>query len=103
MKYVVLIYSNPATWASLPAEEAEQVIKVHNDLIDELTGSGEFVNIYRLAHAGNGRAGHHLPGRLRRHLVRQPDRLGQPGHRRGRRVARAWLSAVFARARTRDA
>ncbi len=55
MKYVVLIYSNPATWASLPAEEAEQVIKVHNDLIAELTASGEFCNIYRLADAATAR------------------------------------------------
>jgi hypothetical protein len=55
MKYVVLIYSNPVTWAALPAEEADRVIKVHNDLIDELTESGEFLNIYRLAHAGNAR------------------------------------------------
>jgi hypothetical protein len=55
MKYVVLIYSNPATWAALPAGEADRVIEVHHDLIDELTGSGEFLNIYRLAHAGNAR------------------------------------------------
>jgi hypothetical protein len=55
MKYVVLIYSNPAAWASLPSEEADRVVKVHNDLIDELTGSGEFLNIYRLAGAGTAR------------------------------------------------
>jgi hypothetical protein len=55
MKYVVLIYSNPATWGTLPAGEAERVIKVHNDLIDELTASGEFVGIYRLADASNAR------------------------------------------------
>ena len=55
MKYVVLIYSNPATWRSLPASEAERVIRVHNDLIDELTASGEFVGIYRLADASNAR------------------------------------------------
>ena len=55
MKYVVLIYSNPATWRALPAEEADRVIKVHNDLIDELTASGEFVGIYRLADASNAR------------------------------------------------
>ena len=55
MKYVVLIYSNPATWATLPAEETGRVIKVHNDLIDELTRSGEFVNIYRLADVANAR------------------------------------------------
>jgi len=51
MKYVVLIYSNPATWRALPAEEVDRVITVHNDLIDELTASGEFLGIYRLADA----------------------------------------------------
>jgi len=55
MKYVVLIYSNPAAWSALPAGEADRVLQVHNDLIDELTGSGELLNIYRLAHAGNAR------------------------------------------------
>ena len=55
MKYVVLIYSNPATWRALPAEEADRVITVHNDLIDELTASGEFLSIYRLADATNAR------------------------------------------------
>ena len=55
MKYVVLIYSNPATWGTLPAEETGQVIKLHNDLIDELTRSGEFVNLYRLADVANTR------------------------------------------------
>ncbi len=53
MKYVVLIYTNPATWAGLPAEEQDRVIKVHYDLIDELTASGEFIGIYRLAHGEN--------------------------------------------------
>ena len=55
MKYVVLIYSNPTTWRALPADEADRVIKVHNDLIDELTASGEFLSIYRLADATNAR------------------------------------------------
>jgi hypothetical protein len=49
VKYVLLIYSNPATWAALPPEEADRVVRVHNDLIEELTASGEFRNIYRLA------------------------------------------------------
>lgn len=39
MKYVVLIYTNPATWQSLAPAEAERVIRVHNDLIGELTTS----------------------------------------------------------------
>ena len=53
MKYVVLIYTNPATWGGMPTHEQDRVIKVHNDLIDELTASGEFLNIYRMAHGGN--------------------------------------------------
>ena len=55
MKYVVLLYSNPATWGELPAGEAERVIELHNDLIGELTASGEFVGIRRLADASNAR------------------------------------------------
>jgi hypothetical protein len=55
VKYVVLLYSNPAARAALPAEEAERVIELHHDLIEELTGSGEFVGIHRLADAGNAR------------------------------------------------
>jgi hypothetical protein len=49
VKYVILIYSNPATWRSLPPAETERIMAVHNDLIAELTESGEFVGIYRLA------------------------------------------------------
>jgi hypothetical protein len=49
VKYVILIYSNPATWRSLPPAETERIIDVHNTLIAELTESGEFVGIYRLA------------------------------------------------------
>jgi Domain of unknown function (DUF1905) len=52
---VVLIYRNSATWRALPAGEADRVVKLHNDLIDELTASGEFVGIHRLADAGNAR------------------------------------------------
>jgi hypothetical protein len=55
VKYVVLIYSNPATWGALPPAEADRVIRVHNDLIDELTASGEFLNLYRLADAATTR------------------------------------------------
>jgi hypothetical protein len=56
VKYVVLIYSNPATWGALPPEEKDRVIRVHNDLIEELTASGEFVGIYRLADPANARS-----------------------------------------------
>jgi hypothetical protein len=62
MRYVVLIYSNPATWQALPAAEVDQVIKVHNDLIEELTESGEFLSIYRLADAANTKTTARLNG-----------------------------------------
>jgi hypothetical protein len=55
MKYVALIFSNPAVWEALPADEVEQVIKVHNDLIEELTASGELLGVYRLAGAATAR------------------------------------------------
>jgi hypothetical protein len=55
MKCVVLLYSNPATWGELPAGEAERAIELHNDLIGELTASGELVGIRRLADASNAR------------------------------------------------
>ena len=55
MKYVVLIYSNPATWQALPAEEANRVIKEHFIVIDELTRSGELLNQFGLADPSNTR------------------------------------------------
>lgn len=49
MKYVVLIYSNPATWEALPAEEADRVIRDHFVVIGELEKSGELVSRFGLA------------------------------------------------------
>ena len=43
VKYVVLIYSNPSIWQSLPPEEADRVIKDHFVIIDELTATGELL------------------------------------------------------------
>ena len=53
MKYVILIYSNPATWEALPPEEAERVIKDHFVVIDELTRTGELVSQFGLSHVEN--------------------------------------------------
>ena len=55
MKYVVLIYSNPATWQALPAAEAERVIREHFVVIDELTRSGELLSQFGLADPSNTR------------------------------------------------
>jgi hypothetical protein len=53
VKYVVLIYSNPATWEALPPEEAERVIKDHFVVIDELTRSGELLSRFGLSDPTN--------------------------------------------------
>ena len=55
MKYVVLIYSNPATWQALPAEEADRVIREHFVVIDELTKSGELLSQFGLSDASNSK------------------------------------------------
>jgi hypothetical protein len=49
VKYVVLIYSNPTTWQSLPPEEADRVIRDHFVVIDELTRTGELLSQFGLS------------------------------------------------------
>jgi hypothetical protein len=53
MKYVVLIYSNPATWEVLPAAERDRVMGIHNTLIKQLTESGELLRVDGLTHPMN--------------------------------------------------
>jgi hypothetical protein len=55
VKYVVLIYSNPATWEALPKEEAGRVLGEHFALIDQLTRTGELLSQFGLADASNAR------------------------------------------------
>ena len=50
VKYVVLIYSNPATWESMPPAERDRVLGIHNRIIGELTESGELLRVDGLAH-----------------------------------------------------
>jgi hypothetical protein len=49
VKYVILIYSNPTTWQSLPPEEADRVIRDHFVVIDELTKTGELLSQFGLS------------------------------------------------------
>lgn len=49
MKYVVLIYANPATWESIPKEEQDRVLGEHWDVIRELEKSGEMVSRFGLS------------------------------------------------------
>jgi hypothetical protein len=43
MKYMLLIYSSPATWNALSQQEREQMERDHTALIEELVASGEWV------------------------------------------------------------
>jgi hypothetical protein len=45
VKYVVLIYSNPATWEALPEAERNRVLGIHNTMIKELTETGELIRV----------------------------------------------------------
>ena len=53
MKYVVMIYSNPSTWESMPRAERDRVLGIHNRLIKELTESGELLRVDGLARPTN--------------------------------------------------
>lgn len=53
VKYVVLIYNNPKVWEELPRSEQDRVLGIHNQLIKELTESGEMLRVDGLAHPIN--------------------------------------------------
>jgi hypothetical protein len=45
MKYVVLIYSNPATWETLPEGERNRVLGIHNAMLKQLAETGELIRM----------------------------------------------------------
>lgn len=49
VKYVLLIYSNPESWASLSAEQREGLGRAHEELTRELTEQGLLVSAAGLA------------------------------------------------------
>jgi hypothetical protein len=53
VKYVVLIYSNPSLWETMPAPERDRVLGIHNRLIKELSASGELLRVDGLSHPMN--------------------------------------------------
>ena len=55
MKYMLLIYQNPAAWENLSEEERNRVFGEVDALVGELTPSGEFVGGEGLAHPSNTR------------------------------------------------
>jgi hypothetical protein len=49
VKYVLLIYSNPESWASLSAEQRDGLSRAHEDLTRELSEQGLLVSAAGLA------------------------------------------------------
>jgi len=49
VKYMMLIYSSPATWDALSQEERDQLERDHAELYRELVRSGEWVGGHPLA------------------------------------------------------
>ena len=45
MKYVVLIYSNPKTWESLPQAERDRVLGLHDRILGEMRSRGELIRV----------------------------------------------------------
>ena len=45
MKYVVLIYSNPRTWETLPQAERERVLGLHDRILGEMRERGELIRV----------------------------------------------------------
>jgi hypothetical protein len=43
VKYMLLIYSSPATWNALSQEERDHMVRDHAELYEELVASGEWV------------------------------------------------------------
>jgi hypothetical protein len=55
MKYLMLLYSDPAAWQSLSPEDMQASMAFFQDLQQETTASGELVDTAGLADAGQAR------------------------------------------------
>ena len=53
MKYLLLIYQNPANFESLADEERNRLMNEAGEIMNELAESGEWVGGYGLAHPSN--------------------------------------------------
>ncbi len=53
MKYMLLIYQNPASWDALSEEERNAVMNEAGAIVNELTESGEWIGGEGLADASN--------------------------------------------------
>jgi hypothetical protein len=55
VKYMLLIYQNPATWERLPEEERNAAMNESGAIMDELTESGEWIGGAGLADPSNSK------------------------------------------------
>jgi hypothetical protein len=55
VKYILLIYQNPATWERLPEEERNAAMNEAGAIMDELTESGEWIGGEGLADPSNSK------------------------------------------------
>jgi hypothetical protein len=53
VKYILLIYQNPATWETFSEEERDRVMVEVGEIMEELTKSGEWVGGEGLADPSN--------------------------------------------------
>ena len=49
MKYMILIYSSPATWNALSQEQRDRMDREHTALVEELVDAGEWIGGHALA------------------------------------------------------
>jgi hypothetical protein len=58
VKYMILIYQNPDAFQALPEEEKQTIFNEVDEIIGELTKSGEWVGGEGLAHPSNTKTVH---------------------------------------------
>lgn len=56
MKYMILIYSSPATWNALSQEQRDRMEREHTALVEELMASGEWAGGNALADPSQSQA-----------------------------------------------
>ena len=44
MQYMLLIYSPPGDWSSVPAEEQQRIMQAYGAFTEEITASGKLVS-----------------------------------------------------------
>jgi hypothetical protein len=56
MRYILLIYQNTEAWNDLPQAGRDELMRAAGDIVDELSGTGEWVGGEGLADASQARS-----------------------------------------------